>query len=280
MALYALPPQAPPVQAQVGSILPPVLDALVKAKDWPGVADWFDRASPRERGTHYEVWLTALNRARRWERLVGVCEALQPQLEAKSGPRLATYRLYRAQALTQLGRHREAMEAHAQNADLGYPDGFENACASARAIPDWKALEAQADRWIAKAPGQAAALAQKGEALARQERFQEAEPLLREALAKDPKLMWAWCNLARGLNERKAWAEALEACDRALREDPSAWEVHYNRGRALFELKRHAESREAFQAALTAHPGDPVLEENLRQARRYAGAGKGPRAAR
>jgi tetratricopeptide (TPR) repeat protein len=273
--LVQAPAPAPQVQAQLAGItdgdgMPVAMDALIKAKNWGGLADWFETVPPATRGKFYEWWIQALNRSQRWERLVTACEALQPQLEAKSGPRLATYRLYRAQALGQLGRHAEAATAHAENGRLGYPDGYPNACAEARLAQDWGALHDCADALLGARPGDATALAWKGEALARVGSLVEAEPLLREAVAKDPRIAYAWNNLGRCLNEKKAWAEACEALDRALALEPNQLEALFNRGRARFELKRYKESRDDFRAALALRPEDPVLAENLRQAERYA----------
>lgn len=271
LPLLQTPLPAPQVQSQVGeSNLPPAMDGLIKAKNWEGLADWFETVPPAVRGKHYEWWLTSLNRSRRWERLLLICEALQAQLEAKTGPRLATYRLYRAQALSQLGRHQEAALVHAENGRLGQPDGLLNACVEDQLAKDWEMLLGHTESLLQKNPESAPGLAWKGEALARLEHFSEAEPLLRAALAKDPKLAYAWNNLGRCLNEKKAWAEACEALNQALLLEPGQPEAMFNRGRCLFELKRYRESRDDFKAALALQPGDPILAENLRQAERYA----------
>ncbi|WP_243383503.1 tetratricopeptide repeat protein [Geothrix alkalitolerans] len=270
LALLLLSPFAQVQSQGLAMPMPASAEALYKAGDWAGLADWFETVPPATRGAHYETWIQALQRSRRWERLVTVCEALQPQLEAKSGPRLGIYRLYRAQALSQLGRHAEAAAAHAENGRLGYPDGFSNACTEARLSQDWSSLLAYATELLARRPDQALGLAWKGEALARLDRFPEAEPILREALVKDPKIAYAWNNLGRCLNERKAWGEACEALDRALALDPGQLEALFNRGRARFELKLYKESRDDFRAALALRPNDPVIAENLRQAERYA----------
>lgn len=271
IALLLFQAPGPQIQSQgLAPTLPPQADALLKAKDWEGLADWFETVPPATRGRYYEQWIQSLNRSRQWERLVMACEALQPQLEAKSGPRLGTYRLYRAQALGQLGRHGEASRAHAENGRLGYPDGFPNACAEARLAQDWNALLAWSDEFLARRPEDASGLAWKGEALARMDRLVEAEPLLRTAVEKDPKIAYAWNNLGRCLNEKKAWAEACDTFDKALALEPNQPEALFNRGRARFELKRYRESRDDFHAALGLLPGDPVLIENLRQAERYA----------
>lgn len=275
LLLFQAPPQQPLVQAQimdvtVGETMPPRLEALLKAKDWTGLVDWFDAATPVTRGKYFEIWMQSLNRAQRWDRLLAVCEALQPQLEAKTGPRLGTYRLYRAQALSQLGRHDQAAGAHAENGRFGFPDGFPNACAEARLAADWPALQTYSEELLAKRPGNAQGLAGKGEALAHLKHFEEAEPILREALEKDSKIAYAWNNLGRCLNEKKSWAEACECFDKALALEPNQPEALYNRGRALFELKQYVKSRNDFRSALQLLPGDPVLTENLRQAERHA----------
>ena len=260
--------------AQVASqgpvLLPPPLRALVEAKDWAGTAEWFESVPPATRGRYYEVWLQALNRLGRWDRLLSLSEALQAQLEKDGVARLGTYRLYRAQALSQLQRHPEAALAHAENGRLGHPAGLPNACAEARLAQDWASLLGLAEEVLGKQAEAPEALAWKGEALARLTRYVEAEPLLRAAVAKDPRHAFAWNNLGRCLNERKAWAQAAEALDQALALDPGQVEALYNRGRARFEQKRYPDSRDDFRAALVLLPGDPVLAENLRQAERYA----------
>jgi tetratricopeptide (TPR) repeat protein len=273
MLLLAQPPLPVPPPLSAEAPTDPALARtaeLVKAGRWAEACDLAETLDARRRGAVQNDWLKALQRAGRWERLLEVAGAMITQVEGKTGPRLSVYRLYRAQALSQLGRHAEALAAHAQNGELGYLDGTRNACAEARLVPDWAALERLADLLLAKNPADGEALAWKGESLARRDRFAEAEPVLRAALAADPKQALAWSNLGRCLNARKAWAEAGEALDRALALDPREFEALFNRGRARFELKRYAASRDDFRAALALHPGDPVLQENLHQAKRYA----------
>lgn len=274
LAILFLQAPAPPaqVQAQVTAdqFMPPQMDTFIKAKNWAGLANWFETVPPSVRGKHYEWWIQSLNRSQRWGRLVEVCEALQPLIETQTGPRLGTYRLYRAQALSQLGRHAEAATAHAENGRLGYPDGLPNACSEARLAEDWGGLLAFSDELLAKNHEDAYGAAWKGEALARLNRLAEAEPLLLAAVAKDPKIASAWNNLGRCLNEKQAWADACQALDKALALEPNQVEALFNRGRCLFELKRYKESRDDFRSALALRPGDPVLTENLRQAERYA----------
>lgn len=275
--IFLPPPTAPhPVlQTQEPRPGPPApLIALAQAKNWTGMADWFEAQSPQIRGQYYPLWLQAMAHAGRWDRLLTICEALQPQLEATTGPRLGIYRLYRAEALSHLGRHAEAAAAHAENGRLGYPDGLPNACVEARLGGDWNSLLAYASELLVSQPRNAQAQAWKGEALARLERFPEAEPILQAAVQADPSLAMAWNNLGRCLNERKDWTDALDALNHALALDPKEFEAQFNRGRCLFELKRYADSANDFRAALAQRPDDPVLAEDLRQAQRYADVAK------
>ncbi len=243
--------------------------ALEKAQKWDELADFFEALSPRDRGLFLTFWLKSLQKAQRWERLLEVCDTAIPQLEAKTGPRAGLERLLRASALSHLGRHQEAWAAHQENGRLGSLTGYRSACSEARLIPDWPVLQASAEALLAMKVGDPEALAWKGEALARQTRFSEAEPQLLESIKGDPKQPHAWSDLGRCLNERKAWAEALEALDQALALDPVLPEAHYNRGRTNFELHHYQASAEDFRGALVANPGNPELQENLRQAERY-----------
>lgn len=248
------------------------MQALLLAEDWPRLADWFEKAPPKVQRQYYEYRLQALNRSQRWARLAAVCKTLTPQLEGKAKPRLGTYRLYRAQALSQLGRHQEAMAVHAENGRLGQPEGYANACVEARLAGNWGALLTHSGAILARKPEDAEALGWKGEALARLGRFDESAAVLRTAVKANPKAAYAWNNLGRGALQRKAWDEAKESFDRALALEPGQMEALFNRGIAQFNLKQYAASRDDFRAALALRPGDPVLKENLRQAEKMVAA--------
>ena len=140
LPLIQSPLPVPPLVAEAPDPALARLHELVKAGRWAEVCDLAETLDARKRGAILNDWLKALQRTGRWERLQEVSGAVLAQIEAKTGPRLSVYRLYRAQALSQLGDHAAAMAAHAQNGDLGYPDGTRNACAEARLVPDWAAL--------------------------------------------------------------------------------------------------------------------------------------------
>ncbi|MBL0211152.1 MAG: tetratricopeptide repeat protein [Holophagaceae bacterium] len=268
--------QTPPTQQQPLSpqAIQAKAEALEKAQKWNELADLFESLAPRDRGFFLTYWLKALQKAQRWERMLEVCEAAIPQIEAKSGPKAGLERLLRANALSRLERHPEALAAHRENGKLGSMASYRSACSEARLVPDWLSEQACADALLALKPGDAEALAWKGEALAQQKKFEDAESTLREALKADPKQSFAWSNLGRCLNERAAFREALEVLNQSLALDPTLPEAHYNRGRTNFELKQFQESVEDFRFALASRPGDPDLLENLRQAERYLKAAR------
>lgn len=244
-------------------------EALEKAQKWDESADFFESLNPKDRGHFLTFWLKSLQKAQRWERMLEVCNAAIPQLEAKEGPKLGLERMLRANALSHLGRHQDALMAHRENGKLGSQAGYRSACSEARLVPDWVAEESCADALLALKPTDAEGLAWKGESLAQRKQFKEAEPILRQALQGDAKQPLAWSNLGRCLNERMAWPEAIAALNQSLALDPALPEAHYNRGRTNFELKQFKASAEDFRAALASNPNDPDLKENLHQAERY-----------
>ena len=243
--------------------------AMEKAQQWGPLADFIETLSPKQRGAHLDSWLKALQKTGRWPRLLEICDAVLPQLEGAKGPQLSIARLERAQALSGLGRHGEAELAHEENGKLGYPPGFVNACVEARNAQDWTGLERCAGELLASAPTHVQALAWKGEALARQERYAEAEPLLRQALQADPSQEMAWNNLGRCLNAKQAFGEAAEALDHAVTLDPNEWEARYNRGLAEFRLGRYEASLRDLKAASALNPSDPSVRKDLAEVEAY-----------
>lgn len=267
MMLALLLLQAPPPQVlqATASELPPGLqarvEALEKAKDWAGLADLIEAQTPAVKGLLLETWLKALSKAGRHERVVAIAEAAIPQMEAGKGPRLSTARLYRAQALSALGRRAEAAEAHAENGRLGWAEGFASACVETQALGDWPGLEARGAELEKVRP--TLGLAYRGEALCKQGRYPEAEPLLERAIALEGAPAMAWSNLSACRAQRSAFVEALAAADRAVALDAGCVEGHYNRGVALFGLKRYAEGRDALRAAQATGKADPALSAQI-----------------
>lgn len=235
--------------------------AFKAAKDWAGLADWMETLTPTQRGRNLWDWELALCRAGRWERLEQVCQAVLAQTEAKTGPRPSLERTYLAQALFQQDRFEEAMEAGALNARMtGNPADFTIACYSAERLQDWKALERHADAFLARHPLKGDAKAYRGEALTRQARFAEAEPLLREAVTLAPKLAFAWTNLSCCLNATERFGEAEPFAGNALALEAGNLEALSNRGRARVGLRKYREARMDFAAVLASPARDEAVK--------------------
>lgn len=275
-AQHAQPPRVPQL-GEIFNLNNPVeakLSGLADAGNWDALCDQFE-ALPQEMALRFRgTWVEALGRARRWERLRQVCDRLLKSPAYLKDPRRPDFLRQRARALSQMQRHAEALAAWEEVGRGGDSLGRINACQEAEIQQDWPALARNALA-LSKTPGLKPALVAEaatwqGEALARQNRFAEAEPAFRTALAVDPTQALTWANLGRCLNERKAWSQARSAFDHALTLQPGLLEALYNRGLALFNLNRYTESRDDFRAALAQRPDDPVLKENLRQAERFA----------
>ncbi len=85
----------------------------------------------------------------------------------------------------------------------------------------------------------------------------QAEQLIRQAVACDPRNPLYHTNLGLALRNLRRFEEALAACDKALRLKPDYREAHVNRGLALLSLQRREEAVAAFGAALALN-GDFV----------------------
>ncbi|MBI4911882.1 MAG: tetratricopeptide repeat protein [Acidobacteria bacterium] len=274
----ASPPAPPTATISVGRDLRTGLPfdqqvtGLQKAGRWGELADLFEGMSPGDRGQRLGVWLEALKKAQRWERLQGVLQAALPQLEA--GGRVALpERLLLATAREHLGMKQAAFEGAMEVGALGSPLGFLMAGHLAVSVlrDDW--LERAADALCAKHDKMAEGWTWKGEILFRAGRYGEAEAPLRKGLERDPRNAAGWCNLAGCLNVRRAYTDAIRSCDQALALDPTLVQAHFNRGLAQFGLRQYAEGREDMRKAQALEPSDPGvrarIQENLRLADRY-----------
>ncbi len=272
LLLISLPCLISPAQEPVPTAIQRMAE-LQKAGKWAELADAFEALPPKERGKYLGVWLEALQRSERWPRMVEVCEAVEGQLAGK--PAYAELLKRKVAALIKLERLLEAARCCERIGDAGESYYYVQALDLARQANEWAAMEAIATKLLVGRPKDPIGLAVKGEALARMERFTEAEPFLHDAVVANPKDPWVLVNLACCLNERKAWTEALAACDRALALDPKVVPARINRGRACFQLARYQEAKDDYEAALADLPGNPMLQENLRQAKRYLEAQQG-----
>ena len=204
----------------------------------------------------------------RFERLLQVSETALPQLEPAGTPKLSIARLYRALALSKLGRHAEASAAQEENGTLGDPAGLSNACAEAQAGKDWPRLGDLAAVLQARPAFKAQAQLWQGEALFNQTRMAEAEGPFEEGLQADPAHPAAWAMLGACRAARQAYPEALEALDQAIARDPAQPDPYFNRALVRFGLKQYRAGREDLLKAQKLDPEDPGfrarVQENLR----------------
>jgi len=114
----------------------------------------------------------------------------------------------------------------------------------------------------ALAAGFADAFTNRGAALNRLGRLEEACDAFRKAIAHDPRDLAALVNLAAALQGLGRSAEAIEAADRALRLDPRIAPAHAARANALYALGRNADAIPSYDAALTLQPDQPRLQVN------------------
>lgn len=258
------PAEPPPVLEMDELRMPPTpVDQKVQAlaKQPGALADYLDTVSPADQRAHRIKWMMALRASQRWERLLSLTESILK--EPTDAPRNRIHiHLERLRALNALDRTQAFVDASLEVAALGFPEHTTQALTKARGTTDWAYLEATANRVLAREPRHGEALAWKGEALVKQGRFPEAEPVLLEASTQAPGHPLLWANLAACRQTRGASAEALEAADKALALDATCLEAHYNRASALMALKRYPEARTALTQAL-ARAQDPALKATL-----------------
>jgi tetratricopeptide (TPR) repeat protein len=231
---------------------------LSKAKDWGALADFFEALPPEQSRKFSYEWLSSLDGSGRWQRMLDLSVTM-----GRLGP-LPYLAHFKGKALSQLGRHREALDWYRDNGNKGDVRNQMMACNEALVLRDWVALQESAEGVLAKYPLDGIYLGLKGEALAKQGRFQEAEAPLNEAVHLAPRIAMNWADLACCHNEAARYPEAFEAASQALLLDPRLMEGLQNRGRACVGMKRYREGRADYAAALALKPDDEVLVRNLK----------------
>src|SRR5436190_17672642 len=88
-----------------------------------------------------------------------------------------------------------------------------------------------------------------GKKLMKAGQYEQAIPLLRQAVADDPSRPEAQIALGQALEKRRHWKEALEAYDEAAKLDPRSSEAQRGRGFTLGQLGRNDEAVQALQQA-------------------------------
>jgi len=237
------------------------LSELRKARNWNGLADAVEALPPQHRTRLGYQWLEALDHSERWSRLLEVCDALATPGKGGPNPFICHYR---GRALSQLGRHAEALAWFLEFGKKGDISAYIEASNEAQFLADWKSLLEIAEVLVDKYPTSWTYLGLKGQALASLGRFEEAESALNEAVHLNPKGAMNWADLACCYNEHGKYQEAFDAAEKALAITPLLLEGLCNRGRASFGLKHYKEGRDDYAAALALNPKDPKVVENLK----------------
>lgn len=113
-------------------------------------------------------------------------------------------------------------------------------------------------------PGNAALLADLGNALGRHGRIDEAIVCLQRAVAIDPKLVAAQANLGVALSMRKRTAEAIAVFRAALRVSPNEAVLHANLATALREQGNLADAVEGYRRAISLDPDSDLAAQTHR----------------
>jgi Flp pilus assembly protein TadD len=108
-------------------------------------------------------------------------------------------------------------------------------------------------------------------------RYAEAEPLLRTAVAKQPRLDPAWNLLGGVLAALQDAAGAERAYRRAIQLRPEAVEPYFNLGMTLDALRRPEEAAACYRRALALRPGFVEARNNLGNALAALGDSAGAR---
>ncbi len=102
---------------------------------------------------------------------------------------------------------------------------------------------------IALSPNDAHAFNNKGNALTRLKRYDDAIAAFDRALELDSNLAQAHFNKANALVESEAFDKAIASFEAAVKTNPAHWQSHENLGHTLAKLGRFSEALEAFEAA-------------------------------
>lgn len=93
--------------------------------------------------------------------------------------------------------------------------------------------------------------------------YDMAAGFIRSALAQNPRMPGAYCDLGNALKELKQFDEALASYDRAIALAPNDADAYYNRGAALHAMGRYEEAVSSYERALALSPDDAQALNNL-----------------
>jgi tetratricopeptide (TPR) repeat protein len=162
----------------------------------------------------------------------------------------------------QAGRTRQSFEQL-----LGQrPDDFflrENYAVFLELSGDVPAAAAQWERFRDLLPQDPLGYFEAGRLLIPQQRYAEAETLLRQTLAIRPSRTDGWIELGNALALQQKFTEALDCFATALKQDPRDPQTLLRRGKVLAHLNRHEEAIASYRAGLALNPADGLTHHEL-----------------
>ncbi|MBI3653043.1 MAG: tetratricopeptide repeat protein [Acidobacteria bacterium] len=116
---------------------------------------------------------------------------------------------------------------------------------------------------IARQPNSAAAYANLGATLLRQDKPAEALPLVQKALELDNRFAFAYAALGDVNRAMNRFAEAIEAYQQAIRLSPAYADAYGAMGATYALMRRYEESLDAFTKAESLNPNNPEVQNGL-----------------
>ena len=102
-----------------------------------------------------------------------------------------------------------------------------------------------------------------GRLLIPQQRYPEAEMLLRRTLAIRPSRTDGWTELGNALALQQKYSEALDCFATALKQDSHDPQIYLKRGKVLARLNLHQEAMASYRAGLGLNPADGLTHHEL-----------------
>jgi tetratricopeptide (TPR) repeat protein len=102
-----------------------------------------------------------------------------------------------------------------------------------------------------------------GRMLNAQQKYAEAETLLRTSAALRPSRTDTWFELGNALAVQARYAEAIDCYSTALQQDPCNPQLLFRRGKLFAFLNRHAEAIENYRAAIRLNPAEGLFHHEL-----------------
>jgi len=130
-------------------------------------------------------------------------------------------------------------------------------------VGDASAATMEWQRFLDLLPQDCLGYYQVGRLLIVQQRYAEAERLLRIALAIRPGRTDAWIELGNALALQQKFSEALADYEIALKQEPQNAQTLLRRGKVLARLNRHAEALDSYRAAIQLNPADGLSHHEL-----------------